>query len=42
LLAHQATLDHEHIEELLRQLEAALGQADLLPLYRRLRSQAEA
>ncbi|MDX2088675.1 MAG: hypothetical protein SFX73_12540 [Kofleriaceae bacterium] len=33
------TLDHRHIEELLSQLEAALDQNDLIPLYRRLRSQ---
>ncbi len=33
-------LDHQRVESLLSQLEAALDQRDLLPLYRKLRSQA--
>ena len=32
-------LDHQKVEELLALLEEALGQSDLLPLYRRLRSE---
>jgi hypothetical protein len=33
-------LDHERIDELLALLEQALGQSDLIPLYRRLRDEA--
>ena len=41
LLARRCvTLDHARIESLLSQLEAALDQRDLLPLYRKLRSHA--
>ena len=40
LLSRRAgVLDHVHIEDLLSQLEAALDQRDLLPLYRKLRAQ---
>jgi hypothetical protein len=39
LLARRA-LDHERVEALLSQLEAALDQRDLRPLYRKLRTQA--
>ncbi len=37
LARHVGALDHPHIEDLLAQLEAALDQRDLLPLYRKLR-----
>jgi hypothetical protein len=36
-----SSLDHERIVELLALLEQALGQSDLVPLYRRLRDDAE-
>jgi hypothetical protein len=36
-----ASLDHERVGELLELLEQALGQSDLVPLYRRLRGEAE-
>jgi len=39
LARRRATIDHVHVEGLLSQLEAALDQHDLLPLYRKLRSQ---
>jgi hypothetical protein len=35
-----ASLDHARIGALLEQLEQALGQSDLIPLYRRLRDEA--
>jgi hypothetical protein len=35
-----ASLDHERIGELLALLEEALGQSDLVPLYRQLRNEA--
>jgi hypothetical protein len=35
-----ASLDHERIDELLALLEQALGQSDLIPLYRQLRDEA--
>lgn len=38
LALRAANLDHSHIEELLGEIEQALGQSDLLPLYRKLRS----
>jgi hypothetical protein len=37
LLARRSDLNHPHIEALLRELEGALGQSDLLPQYRKLR-----
>ncbi len=37
LVARREDLDHPRVEALLCELEAALGQSDLLPLYRRLR-----
>lgn len=37
LIARRADLDHKRIEALLRELEAALGESDLLPRYRGLR-----
>jgi hypothetical protein len=41
LSRRRGAIDHVHIEDLLTQLEAALDQRDLSPLYRKLRSQAE-
>lgn len=38
LALRSGSLDHGHIEELLGDIEQALGQSDLLPLYRRLRA----
>lgn len=35
-----ASLDHDRIDELLALLEQALGQSDLIPLYRQLRDEA--
>lgn len=42
LLARRPALDHDQVERLLSQLETALGQSDLVPLYRELRSQVTA
>lgn len=42
LLARHPKLDHHRVEAMLSQLESALGQSDLVPLYRELRSQVRA
>ncbi len=40
LVRHDSTLEHARVEALLSELELALGQSDLTPLYRRLRSRS--